>query len=433
MTTRRTILRGLGTCVALPWLEQLMPVARAVDAGPSRVLLFMLPNGMPMRSWTPTITGSGWEATPMLAPIAHHRERATVITGLRQLPVSGVVESHMAASLGLLTGASVAPWALDPGVPLSSLDQRIAAHIGGETAFRSLELASEAASPCAEAIGGEAPSCDGYNTVSWADAATPLPPESSPRRAFDRVFAGVSPFETEDARRRRVLYGTSVLDAVKEDASRWAARLGSRDRARLDQYLTGVRELERRLEITAEPGECPFAPLAPAPPHDTPSHVGAMRDLMVAALACDQTRVISYMLGQVRSERPYPFLGIQDSHHWLSHHGDDEGRLLALEAIGAWEMAQVGLLLDQLAAVDLGGRTLLDDTLVLVYCAMSDPHSHADDDVPVVVFGGERASAGTHIQVPSDTPFASVQLQILDTFGAPRDGFAPEASPFTEL
>lgn len=439
-TSRRTFLRGLGACVALPWLESLAPRqawASPSPTAPKRFVSFMVPNGMPMDRWHATGTGTGWTPSAILTPLTPHRDAVTLLSGIHNtLGVAGV-EPHAARSVAYLTGRNEPGWTPEASSPHLSIDQLLAQSIGTSQRFPSLHLTSEGVTFCAEATGGSLPSCRPYDTVSWADAQTAIPHEFNVRRAFERLFAAqpdANPYKAARDRRLEL----AVVDAVLEDAATLQRTLSHDDRQRLDQYLTGIHELERRIvaqgAIEADPVCATSATsLVDSGRVDDTSnvsdHVDVMLDLMVLAMQCDQSRVFSYMLGAARSDRPFPHLGIPESHHAISHHGGDEAKLAKLATIGTWEVAQFASFLARLEAVTEGDHTLLDQAIVLFGSPISDPHLHDHIDLPLIIGGrgGGAITPGARVVYGSPTPLARLHVTLARRMGLDISSFGDEA------
>jgi hypothetical protein len=434
--SRRAVLRGLGACLALPWLESVRG-ARAVEVAiPRRFVVWAVPNGMPMNAWYPEVDGDQWLASPLLQPLERHRSELLVLDRLHQHTQAGS-EPHIAQNSVVLAGRSAPPWTVPPGVGFQSLDQLLAAAWQHETTFPSLELTSEGTAFCSEAATGQVPSCAGYNTLSWRDASTPMPRELSPRRLFDRIFSVSDPTLSPEARARLQLKERSILDVVKADLSRLAARVSAADRLTLDRFATGVRALEGQLSQLDGPATLACSSATTSLPDsglldavgDVEAHVAAMRDLIVLALQCDRSRVVSYMLGNERSDRPYPHLGIYDSHHMLSHHQGDPAKLAAIETIGRWEVEGFAGLLDQLSQIPEGDGTLLDHTLALFLSPISDPDAHGTTRLPVVLAGrgGGTVTPGRYIGHADGAlggrPLADLHLTIAQRLGVPITRF----------
>lgn len=437
--SRRAVLAGAGTLVALPWLASWRGAAAEEVLPPRRLLVVYMPNGMLLERWTPAEVGAGWTATELLQPLDRHRARLSVLSKLANVhPVEG--EIHGVLAMGVLSGQTVHPWSAPDPATWRTMDRVAASHLAGDT-LPALMLSGDGPSLCGEAVAGMFPSCSPYWTVSYDDGDTPILPDVQPRRVFDRLFAGAHPDETAAARAERLRRGRSVLDAVREDAARIQARISAEDHAKVEQYLTGVRELERRLEGSAVPreGACGLAvsdlELEPAldAPGDADTHAQLMRALVRLAFQCDRTRVVTWMLGNERSDRTFPQLGISESHHHISHHGGDVRLQDKVAAIMRWENALLADVLDDLAATPEADGTLLDHTVVLGLSGMSEPNSHDDSTLPVVLAGGEALGLqhGQHHVFDDETPLPRLHLTVLRALGLdlPRFAEATEELP----
>ena len=356
---RRTVLRGVGASVALPFLEIMRPKrARAQEADPEdpkeppppprRMVVFYVPNGIHMPDWTPAVTGPDYVLPPILEPLAPFKDQLLVLSGLNNLAAkANFAGDHARGTGSFLTCMPVlkSEANIQNGV---SVDQQLAKAIGDWTTFPSLELGAEG--------GGSTGGCDsGYScaytrNIAWADAQTPVPKEVNPQEVFDRLFKGYDQTLTVAQVERRRLLRLSVLDFVEEDAKALKLVLGKADRQKLTQYLDAVRELEKRIEKEAEAPQC-YPGQKPAPALDVETHVRLMADLTALAFQCDLTRVVTFMLGNAGSNRVFSNLGINDAHHYLSHHAGDVSKQAKLSVIDTWETAQLAYLLDKLAAI----------------------------------------------------------------------------------
>ena len=305
------------------------------------------------------------------------------------------------------------------------MDQVVAQAIGGATSLPSLQLGAEG--------GGMTGNCDsGYScaysrNISWAGVSTPLAKETNPRSAFDRLFQGedadLSAGERAQRRQRRL----SVLDAVRDDTARLRLALGPSDRGKLDEYLTGVRELEHRL-AAGEGATCAAA--EPDASLDVRDQLAALIDVMVTALRCDLTRVISFMFANAGTNRSYPFLGWSDSHHFLSHHNDDADKLAALDAIGTWEVSYLASLLERLRGIEEPDGTLLDASLVFFSSEIEDGNAHRHTNLPVLLAGrgGGVLTPGRHVRFDVETPIANLFLALIHAFGIERESFGSDGN-----
>ncbi len=392
--SRRAFLRGTGAALSLPFLEAMLPrAARAQGAGGARcnVLAFYVPNGMHMPAWTPAGLGRDWAMSPILTPIAAFRDKINVISGLNNNPARpDGPGDHAGGTSGFLTAAHA--FKTDgANIRLGvSIDQAIAQQVGGQSRFSSLVLGAEG--------GGNAGGCDsGYScaysrNISWVGESQPAAKETNPATLFDRLFgtpAGVDPVAAERRRRGR----RSILDVVQGDVARLEARLGAADRRKLDQYLTGVREVERQIDL-AENQRCD-AGVRPERPEIYVQTIEQLIDLTVLALQCNQTQVVTFMLANAGSNRSFPFLDIAEGHHQLSHHQGNPDNHAKLQRINTWELGMFQRLLAGLDAVDRGGQTLLDESVVFFSSEIEDGNAHRHTNLPVVLAGGASGQLAT--------------------------------------
>ncbi|MCB9665894.1 MAG: DUF1552 domain-containing protein [Alphaproteobacteria bacterium] len=426
--SRRAVLRGAAATVALPFLPSLLPRAAANSTPPLRLLFFFVPNGLRMDTWRPVGAGSTLELGPTMQGLVGLEDRLCVVSGLDLAAArSPILGDHSRCSGSFLTCASVAQDVVRNGI---SVDQVAAAHLGVGTPFRSLELGSEPAAGVG-LCDGDYP-CVYAHTQSWSSPTSPMPNLTHPRTVFDRLFGRSGEAATPEEAVRLAAFQGSVLDAVRTQATALQATLAVEDRHRLDQYLTGLRELEQRVDVLSSCG--PSDP----PPDVVPlrDHPDVMLDLAVAALACDRTRVVSYMLANAACDRVYDFLpGVRDAHHQASHHEGDEGLLAQIATIDRWEVDRFARLLRRMDESPLGTGTLLDHSLVVFGSGISDGNRHAHDDLPVIVAGGGggAVAGGRHLVVPSGTPLANLHTSILQAAGVATPAFADATGPLEGL
>jgi len=395
--TRRLFLGGAAAVVGLPFLDSLLPrQARAAAAEvPKRLLYYYLPNGINMAGFRPSTTGASYATPPMLKPLDGLKADFTVITGLENAPSRPEgAGDHAAGTSGFITCAHAKK--SDSSFSLGvSVDQVAAGQIGKATRLPSLQLGIEGGSSAGGCDSGY--SCAYSRNISWADATTPLPKLTSPQQIFDQIFMGFDPKASQVEIAKRKAYGQSVLDAVTRDTQSLTSKLGVTDQGKLDQYLTGVRELERRLgdnsAITCDPG------VKPSGTFDYPTQVKAVCDLMVLALQCDSTRIITFMMGNAGSNHTHPFLGISRGHHDISHHGTDQTNIDQLQQIGTWEMEQIAYLMTKMKAVVEGDSNLLSNSTLFVGSEISDGDRHNHDDLPILLcgHGGGAFVGGKHV------------------------------------
>jgi hypothetical protein len=418
--TRRAFLGGAGAVITLPVLESMFgDAAWADDSFPARTLCYYVPNGIHMAAWTPSATGTGYALTPILAPLVNLKEKVLVLSGLSNAPAKpDGPGDHAGGTSGFLTCAHANKSETDIQLGIS-MDQVIANAVGPETRIASMQLGIDG--------GGNAGGCDsGYScaytrNISWASATLPLPKATSPKVVFNQIFEGADPNATAEEQARRKAYRLSVLDYVQEEAKTLQTRLGAADKAKLDAYLTGVYELEQRINKPGPTCE------APPEPNDSPGfvdHVDIMQDLMVLALRCDATRVVTFMLGNAGSNRVYSFLGISGGHHQISHHAGLAENHANLQAIDTWEVEKFASLLEKMDAVEEGTGTLLDHSQVFFSSEIEDGDAHRHRNLPVLIGGGchGRITTGRHVDLEPNKsvdgpPIANLFIAMMKNMG----------------
>lgn len=419
--SRRTLLRGAGASLALPWLEAMTPsLARAAATpAPLRLAVLYVPNGVNMVDWTPAAEGAGYELPAALQPLAARREQLLVLTGLTHDKARANGDGpgdHARSAACFLTGCQ--PFKTD-GAKLRagvSFDQIAAQHVGSQTRLPSLEVGIEP--------GANAGNCDsGYScaysaNISWSSASRPMSKTVAPRLVFERLFGDGQGAPAERA--KRLAARQSVLDHVLDDARRLEADLGAGDRRKLDDYLTSVRDVERRLASSEAEPPADAVKVPRGVPGDYQEHMRLMCDLMALAFRTDATRVCTFMLANEGSNRSYQTIGVPEGHHDLSHHGNDEAKKQKLLEINRFHTSQLAYLLDRLAEQREGDGSLLDHSLVLYGSGISDGNRHNHDDLPVLLAGGGCGTikSGRHLRYPQDTPMSNLFLSVLDRFDA---------------
>jgi hypothetical protein len=420
--SRRTFLRGAGTALALPWLEAMLPraaYARGISsvASPRRFAFLFAPNGKRMDQWTPAEDGPDYALPPLLEPLAPFRSQLLVLTGLAHQNANAIGDGpgdHARSAACFLTGAHPRKTEganIRNGV---SVDQLLAEKLGVETRLPSLELGTEPALTSGNCDSGY--SCAYSCNVSWKGPATPVLKEVDPRLVFERLFGGED--ATPELRAQRLARRKSILDAAGADAQRLRARLGATDRRKVDEYLESVRALEREIEKSEAAG--PVAPPVARPagiPPDLGDHLRLLSGLLVAAWQADLTRVASFMFANDGSNRSFPFLGVPDGNHEVSHHGNDVAKLEKYAKINRFHVEQLAFLLGKLAATEDGDGTLLDHALVTYGCGISDGNAHNHDHLPIVVAGGGGLATGKHLRFAGDPPLCNLFLALLDCGG----------------
>jgi hypothetical protein len=423
--SRRTVLRGLGTAIALPVLDAMAPlVSRGADerpSAPNRLAFVYVPNGMHMPDWTPATAGSDFELPYLLEPLKDVRGSTLVISGLAQdhgRPHGDGPGDHARALASFLTGAQPRKTHgadLRVGV---SVDQVAARKVGQKTKFSSLELGCDRGAQAGNCDSGY--SCSYSTNISWRSDTTPQAKEIDPKLAFERLF---SVGGAAEARSRREKYQNSILDFVREDARDLQARLGAKDRRKLDEYLTGVRELEKRIAEAKRDGDTPLPDYPPPSgiPSDYGEHIRLMYDLMALAFTGDLTRVATFVVANEGSNRSYPFIEVPDGHHDLSHHGGNAEKQAKIRAINRFHAEQFAYFIQKLNKTSDGEQTLLDHSMILYGSGLGDGNAHNHDNLPIVLCGrgGGTITSGRHLQCERETPLNNLYLSMLDRVESP--------------
>lgn len=444
---RRTFLRGLGTMIALPMLDSLVPAralagtAGAAGGAPVRLAFVYVPNGVHMPHWTPTYEGALLDLPEILRPLTPFKRDMTILTGLthdKGRPNGDGPGDHARAAASWLTGSQALKSEGSQIRAGTSVDQAAAEHVGQATRLASLEIGAEPGRQAGKCDSGY--SCAYSNNISWRNEVTPMAKELRPRAVFERLFGGGSSAEQTEAMVRRLRYRRSVLDFVLDDAKGLGAQVSGNDRNKLDEYLTAVREIEQRVErAEREAGQVrqdiPQMDLPDGVPSDYEQHLRLLGDMMVLAFQTDSTRVCTFMFANEGSNKPYPFIGVNDGHHSLSHHENDHEKQLRISRINQFHSRQLAYLLGRLKSVKEGDGTLLDNTMLVYGSSISDGNRHNHDDLPIVLFGrgGGAVQSGRHIRYPQETPMSNLFLSMLHAFGAKAERFGDSTAPLRYL
>jgi uncharacterized protein DUF1552 len=430
---RRTFLRGMGACVALPLLDAMVPSMTALArtaAQPVRRLGFVyMPMGCDIGRWTPP-EGKLVELSPTLQSLASVVDQLTVITNLE---LKNAYPGTHATSNAAFLSAAKAKWTESSDYYLgTTVDQIAAKQIGSQTLLPSLELSMDLLQTIGQCDNGYA--CVYQNNLSWSSPTTPLPAEAHPRVVFERLFGeGGSAADRRAALRRKA----SLLDWVREDISRLQNTLGPDDRTRVGQYLDTVREVERRIqkaEAETADSQLPDLDRPVGVPASYAEHARLMFDLQVLALQGDVTRVTTFQLARETSTRTYTEIGVPDPHHPLTHHGNDPEKIAKMAKINAFHVSLFAYFLEKLKATPDGDGTLLDHSLYLYGSGMGNPNVHDHVNLPILVAGGAgRVKGGRHIRYAEPTPLANLHLTLLERAGVRVDGFADSKGKIDEL
>ena len=425
---RRTFLRGVGASIALPMLDAMVPAfaAPATRKSPVRLAFVYVPNGMIMQNWTPKGVGKDFEFTRILKPLEPFREDMLVLTGLSHLKGEGVGGDHARASATYLTGVGPGPKpAASSDVEIDiSVDQVAAQAIGSQTRLPSLELGLEAAPMVGSCDGGF--SCAYMNNMSWRDAKTPVPPETNPRLAFERLYGGFESNSNPAIQERINGNRKSVLDYVNGRTQQLLGTLGPSDRLKIDEYLTSIRDIEKRISKNEHENQ-QLVPTVEKPtgiPTSFVDHARLMADLLVAAFQSDVTRVSTLLFGKEASTRVYPELGFSDSHHPVTHHRGRPELIEKTVKIECHHLEQFAYFVKRLKSIQDGDGTLLDHSMIVYGSAMSEPNNHLHYNIPVLVLGRGDGSLkpGRHVVYPSPkTPMTNLYVTLLDRMGVHID------------
>jgi hypothetical protein len=417
--SRRTLLRGIGAAIALPWLESVMPrLAQAADGGPPRrMAFFSVPNGIHLPDWTPKGEGPLDVLPPILAPLGPLKSSVTVLTGLTLdggRPYRDGPGDHARAAASFLTGAhpyKTSGKDIRNGV---SVDQAAAEKVGHLTRFASLELGGEQSALAGNCDSGY--SCAYSSNISWRTPRSPMSKEVNPRAVFDRLF-GPAELTAEDRERRaeQQRRRKSILDFAAEDAAALRRKLDQSDGRKLDEYLYAVREIERRLQ-KAEAVMVPAGARPDGTPQEFAEHVRLMMDMIVLAFQTDSTRIATFMYVNEGSNRSYPEIGVREGHHELSHHGRDPAKQAKISKINRFHLGLLGEFLQKLDAAKEGDGSLLQSAMIMYGSGLSDGDRHNHDDLPILLAGrgGGTISAGRHLQFSKETPLTNLYLAMLD-------------------
>ena len=440
--SRRTVLRGLGTSVALPLLEGMLPL-RAFGAGeggskpPVRMAFLFAPNGKHMPDWTPRAEGPLGDLPPILQPLEPIKSEILALSGLA-LTTAGTSGGigHPCTVGQFLTGILPKRTVKKDVRAGISVDQVAAQAIGDRTRFPSLELGcvpSKYSGDCGSGYSYV------YTThISWRTPPSPLPKEVDPRAVFDRLFGNQLKKEERASRSLRDREKRSILDFAAEDAKALSRRLGRGDQRKLDEYLYAVRQIERRIDgtktrLNPESGVGHERPAGT--PRDRDEHLRLMMDMIVLAFQTDSTRILTLMIGNSSDNRSFPQIGISEGHHNLSHHTGSRKKQAKLSRINRHYMTHLHYLLEKLRSVKEAEGTLLDNSMIVYGCAFGDGNSHDPGDLPILLAGkgGGAIKPGRHVQYEAGTPLANLYLSMLDRVGAPTDQLGDATARLDQL
>jgi hypothetical protein len=418
---RRTFLRGaLGTLIAMPFMDAMIPALAAQASRPFRFGAIYIPNGIFPQQWHPDAAGSSFDFKPIMAPLEPFRNSLVTISGMKAPdgnPEMGGV--HMGASAAWLNGTGPDSGQANYFVVKSrkSIDQFIADKIAGDTPLQSLQVGTED-------MGTSAGACDGYpcvffNSISWRDDTSPLPVAVNPRVTFERMFgeAGSSGRRLAQMRRKQ-----SLLDSVVEEAKRMRTSLGSADGAILDEYLTNIRDVEQMLDrMDARAAAVPEGAVAPLGlPDNIDDHLTVTYDLMLLAFQADLSRVFTFMVGHEGSGRSYAHIGLPEPHHPISHHGDTPEGIAKYAKLTTYHVAKLSEFIGKLKETQDGDASLLDRSVIYFGSGMGNGNAHDRNNPPVLLMGGAngKLKGNRHLKMEQKEPTANLLLALGDLAGA---------------
>jgi len=427
---RRTFLRGMGVAVALPLLDAMVPALAvgATAATPVRRLGFVYtPNGATMSAWTPAGEGGMLDVLPpTLAPLTPFKDQVVVPTGLAQRQAEAWGDGNGEHSRGQTVWLSGVHPKRTEGADVenaTTVDQIAAQVLGKDTPLMSLELALEQNYLVGNCDNGY--SCVYWNTISWRTPTTPLPMEVNPRVVFERMFGDGG---TPEQRLNQVREDRSILDSVKEAVSSLQTRLGASDRVRVAEYLDAMREIERRIQVAEKQSgesliDLPNRPIGVPEAYD--DHAKLMFDLAALAFQADITRVFTLLLGREQTNRPYPFIGVPEAHHSISHHQNDPIKLAKAAKINTYHIDLLARFAETLRSTSDGNGSLLDHSMIMQGSGLSNSDQHSHIDLPLVVVGGGagKLKGGRHLKFAKDTPMNNLHMSLLEKVGIPVEKF----------
>ena len=432
--SRRSLLRGAGVALGLPWLEAMAPAAgRTSVAGkpPVRMAALYMPNGAYPDTWTPKGQGRDFQLSYCLDPLVSLKNDIVVLSNLwNEQSKDG--DGHYVKEAAILTCTRIRKTQgadLKNGV---SVDQAAAQMAGHLTPLPSLELGITPV-----AVGNDA--AVGYTRVygshiSWSSPTTPLARELNPKAVYERLFRAYSGGGEQEAKLDALL-----LDRVLDDAKRLRGEVGAEDRHRLDEYLAVMRSLEERVERSSDPTRNnwqPLQPIDPNTPKDQPTthveHVRLMLDMIAVAFQSDMTRISTFMFGNAVSNVSFRWLdGVTAGHHDVSHHANEAEKLAQYQIINRWHVEQYAYFLGRLRSMREGDSNVLDNSMILFASALSDGNKHDPHKLPILLGGrgGGRIDSGQHLVYTEDSQLSNLYVSMLDAFGTPVDRFADSTGP----
>lgn len=428
--SRRTMLRGAGTAIALPFFDAMAPAmnsSRIPGGKPVRMAFVYVPNGIDMRHWTPKEDGNFVGDLPkILKPMEPMRQDITILSNLTQNNGRALLDGagdHGRCCGAYLTGIHPRKTMVDIQAGISC-DQIVANQAGKQTRFPSLEVGLEDARQAGDCDSGY--SCAYTNNLAWRSETQPLPPVLDPRALFERLF-GKGAAMTPEERARQSKYRRSVLDFVTGDTKKLQGDLGPTDRRKLDEYLSSIREIERQLE-KAENDNAQVNPGMAKPygvPADFAEHFKLMTDMITVAFQADMSRVVTFLVTREGTSRPYREIGIPDGHHPLTHHMNKTELLDKVTRINEYHMVQFAKWMDKLKSIKEGDSSILGNSMIVYGAGLSDGNRHTHENLPVMLVGGggNTIKGGRRITYRKETPISNLYLSMMDRMDVKIDHF----------
>ena len=430
--SRRAVIRGLGISLAVPFMDSLQRVSAVASTGaassaPLRMAFLFVPNGAHMQDWTPTTEGFGFQLPYILQPLDSVRDEVLVMTGLTHDKGRANGDGpgdHARSASCFLTGSQARKTSGENIRAGISVDQLAAQQIGQATRFASLELGCERGRSAGNCDSGY--SCAYSSSISWGGESTPMGKEVDPRLVFERLFSNGKSSEVSVSQARRETLNKSILDFVAEDAKQLHRRLARADQRKLDEYLNGVREIERRIERSEADSIGSYRVNHKRPagiPSKYEEHIRLLCDMMVLAFQTDSTRISTFMLADEGSNRSYRDIGVPDGHHDLSHHGGDPKKHAKIREINRFHVTQLAYLLERLRSIPEGEGTLLDNCMIVYGAGISDGNRHNKEHLPVLLAGRGQGTidTGRHVRYEEETPMCNLFLSMLDRLHVSAD------------
>jgi len=433
---RRTFLRGMGTAVALPFLDAMTPAFAATTKAPVRMAFVYVPNGIDMRYWNPGYEGKLGELPRILKPLEPLKNDITLLSNLTHNTGRALLDGagdHGRCCGSYLTGVQVKKTTVDIKASVSC-DQLVASQIGSKTRFPSLEVGLEDARQAGDCDSGY--SCAYTNNLAWRSETQPLPPILDPRALFERLFGNGVALSPE-ARARQGRYRRSILDFVSGDTQKLASTLGPTDKRKLDEYLSSIREIELQI-AKAEKDNAAIDPKMDKPygvPADFAEHFKLMTDMITIAFQADLSRVLTFLVTREGTSRAYREIDIPDGHHPLTHHRNDPEMMEKVAKINTYHMRQFAAWMEKLKSIQEGDGTLLDNSMIVYGAGLADGNRHTHEDLPTLIAGrgGKLIKPGRRVMYRKETPMCNLFLTMMGGMGVEMDHFGDASGRLTGL